>query len=99
MAERITINTPIQYQDKLPEAVDVAIIGAGVVGVFTALYLAREGKKVCLLEKGRIAGEQSSRNWGWIRQHGRDADEIPLVTQALSLWKEIDAETNGECGF
>ena len=96
---RISIKTPVVFQDNLPEAVDVVIVGGGVIGVFTALYLARLGKSVFLCEKGRIAGEQSSRNWGWIRQHGRDEAELPIMMKSLGLWHEVDAETNGECGI
>lgn len=99
MTERITIDTPIRFHDPLPEAVDVAIVGGGVIGVFAALYLARAGRSVLLCEKGRIAGEQSSRNWGWIRQQGRDQAELPIVSRALELWKEVDAETGGACGL
>ena len=33
----------------------------------TALFLAEKGHHVVLCEKGRIGGEQSSRNWGWSR--------------------------------
>jgi glycine/D-amino acid oxidase-like deaminating enzyme len=95
---RVTINTPIVFRDDLPESVDVVIIGGGVIGVFTALYLARMGKRVFLCEKGRIAGEQSSRNWGWIRQQGRDAAELPIMMQSLQLWKDVDNEVNGQCG-
>lgn len=99
MAEKISIDTPIQFQDPLPQDVDVAIIGGGIIGVCSALLLARAGKKVCLLEKGRIAGEQSSRNWGWIRQHGRDEAELPIVMDALKLWRELDVQTNQQTGF
>ncbi len=99
MDERITIQTPIEFQDPLPEAVDVTIIGGGVIGVFAALYLARAGKRVLLCEKGRIAGEQSSRNWGWIRQQGRDRAELPIMMRALELWHEVNAETGGACGL
>ncbi|MEL7464630.1 MAG: FAD-binding oxidoreductase [Pseudomonadota bacterium] len=98
-ATRPTIATPITYRDPLPDAVDVVVIGGGVIGVFTALYLARSGATVLLCEKGRIAGEQSSRNWGWIRQQGRDEGELPIMTQALGLWREIDAELKGATGF
>ena len=66
----ITINTPIKFNDDLPTEVDVVVIGGGVNGIFAALNMVRKGLKVVVLEKGRIAGEQSSRNWGWIRQHG-----------------------------
>ena len=36
-----------------------------------------KGVPVVLCEKGHIAGEQSSRNWGWCRKMGRDPREIP----------------------
>ena len=94
----ITIDTPITFRDELPESVDVVIIGGGVIGVFAALYLTRMGKRVFLCEKGRIAGEQSSRNWGWIRQQGRDAAELPIMMHALGLWKDVDKELRGQCG-
>ncbi len=54
---------------------------------------------VALCEKGLIAGEQSGRNWGWVRQMGRDASEIPLAIESLSLWKGINARIAGETGF
>lgn len=95
---RITIDTPVRFSDPLPEKADVVIIGGGVIGVFSALYLAEMGKSVVLCEKGRIAGEQSSRNWGWIRQHGRDAAELPVMMQALRLWHEANERTGGQCG-
>jgi glycine/D-amino acid oxidase-like deaminating enzyme len=99
MQAPITIDTPVEFDDGLPESVDVIVIGAGVIGVFSALYLARLGKRVLVCEKGRVAGEQSSRNWGWIRQHGRDEAELPITRQALQLWHEADAETGGACGI
>jgi glycine/D-amino acid oxidase-like deaminating enzyme len=95
----ITENTPITFSDKLPQDVDVAIIGGGVIGIFTALFINRQGFKTIVLEKGRIAGEQSSRNWGWIRQQGRDEAEIPIMQHASRLWEEIDKELKGKCGF
>ncbi len=95
----INTSTAITYPGPLPEAVDVAVIGGGVIGVCTALYLARAGHSVALLEKGRIAGEQSSRNWGWIRQQGRDPDELPIMVEANALWRELAAETNVDVGL
>ncbi|WP_087725802.1 NAD(P)/FAD-dependent oxidoreductase [Pandoraea sp. PE-S2T-3] len=76
----------------LPKQVDVAIIGAGIIGMSTAWALAKAGLRVAVFEKGVIAGEQSSRNWGWIRTVGRDHKELPLAMQAIGLWKEIQAQ-------
>jgi glycine/D-amino acid oxidase-like deaminating enzyme len=99
MSGPITARTPVRFCDPLPRACDAVVIGGGVIGVFSALYMARAGLKVVLCEKGRIAGEQSSRNWGWIRQLGRDPAELPIMAQALDLWREVDAETGGRVGF
>ncbi|QHE90410.1 FAD-dependent oxidoreductase [Pandoraea fibrosis] len=76
----------------LPKQVDVAIIGAGIIGMSTAWALAKAGLRVAVFEKGVIAGEQSSRNWGWIRTVGRDHKELPLAMQAIDLWKEIQSQ-------
>ncbi|SER55589.1 Glycine/D-amino acid oxidase [Tranquillimonas rosea] len=90
---------PVEHGGALPEAADLVVIGGGVAGVTAALYAARAGQSVVLIEKGRIAGEQSSRNWGWIRQQGRDPDELPLVMEANRRWQELAAETNEDLGL
>lgn len=95
----ITEATPISFADPLPEACDLVIVGGGVIGVCAAIFAARAGLKVALCEKGRIAGEQSSRNWGWIRQQGRDPDELPLVVEALRHWQAFQAQTGGSLGL
>jgi glycine/D-amino acid oxidase-like deaminating enzyme len=52
-----------------------------------------------LCEKGRIAGEQSGRNWGWVRQQGRDSAELPIMIEALSIWKGLAEEVGADLGF
>lgn len=83
----------------LPEAADVVIVGGGVIGVMSAYFLARRGLKPLLLEKGRIAGEQSGRNWGWVRQMGRDDAELPIMVEANRIWQQIQRETNADLGL
>ena len=53
----------IESSADLPREADVVVIGGGVVGVFTAYYLARRGIRVALLEKGRVAAERFGGDW------------------------------------
>ena len=90
---------PVSSDSDFPKNTTVAVIGGGVIGVATALELAEHGIPVVLLEKGIIAGEQSSRNWGWCRQMGRDSREIPLVLESLKLWRGMNARVDAETGY
>ena len=89
----------VSSDSTLPERAAVCVIGGGVAGVSTALELAERGIDVVLLEKGEIAAEQSSRNWGWCRQMGRDPREIPLIQVSMALWDGMNARIGGETGF
>jgi len=84
---------------KLPESADVVVIGGGIAGVATAYFLAERGVSVVVCEKGEIAAEQSSRNWGWCRQMGRDPRELPLAVEALRLWRGLNERLGAETGF
>jgi glycine/D-amino acid oxidase-like deaminating enzyme len=90
---------PVQSSETLPARVDVVVIGGGIIGTSAALSLAEKGISVALCEKGHIAGEQSSRNWGWCRKMGRDAAEIPLAIESLKLWEGLNARVGAETGF
>jgi glycine/D-amino acid oxidase-like deaminating enzyme len=65
----------------------------------TAWFLRAKGLSVLVCEKGRIAGEQSSRNWGWIRQQGRDPDELPIMVESLAIWRQLAADMGDVLGF
>ena len=90
---------PVASDDILPERTDVVVIGGGIIGTSLALFLAERNVSVVLCEKGRIAGEQSSRNWGWCRQMGRDPREIPLIIESLALWRQMNDRLGEETGF
>jgi glycine/D-amino acid oxidase-like deaminating enzyme len=95
----ISLDSPVEHADALPGAVDLIVVGGGVIGVMSALFARRSGLRVLLLEKGRIAGEQSSRNWGWIRQQGRDPDELPIMVEANRLWRQLAVEAGEDIGL
>jgi len=83
----------------LPETADVVVIGAGIAGISAAWFLHKAGLRVTVCEKGIVAGEQSSRNWGWCRQQGRDRAELPIVMESLRHWQEIAGELDTDIGF
>ena len=89
----------VQSDLRLPSHAGVVIIGGGIIGVSTALFLAEKGHAVVLCEKGRIGGEQSSRNWGWCHTVGRNAGEILLAMESLHLWRGMNERINGDTGF
>lgn len=82
-----------------PKTADIVIIGGGIVGVSTAWFLARQGVRVVLCEKGFIAGEQSGRNWGWVRVQGRDPREVPMMIESLRIWRTLAEDTGEDVGF
>jgi glycine/D-amino acid oxidase-like deaminating enzyme len=96
MAPRVD---PVASDEKLPARADVVVIGGGIIGTSAALFLAQKGISVALCEKGHIAGEQSSRNWGWCRKMARDPREIPLVIESLRLWERMNETVEAETGF
>ena len=94
-----TWSRPFEPPESIPVSADVVIIGGGIVGVSTAWFLTRQGVNVVLCEKGHIAGEQSGRNWGWVRQQSRDAREMPMMVESLKIWRTRADEIGEDVGF
>jgi monomeric sarcosine oxidase len=81
---------------------DVAVVGAGVFGAWTALNLARRGKHVLLVEAyGPGHSRSSSGDESRIIRMGYGADEIYTQWSQRSLvqWKELFAPTHKEALF
>jgi glycine/D-amino acid oxidase-like deaminating enzyme len=89
----------VTSSEEQPEATRIVVIGGGIIGTYAAFALAERGIPVVLCEKGYIACEQSSRNWGWCRQAGRDPRELDLIVESLRLWRDINRRVEGETGF
>jgi sarcosine oxidase len=81
---------------------DVAVVGAGVFGAWTAMELARRGKSVLLLEAyGPGHSRSSSGDESRIIRMGYGADEIYTrwSQRSLARWKELFAATGNEALF
>jgi glycine/D-amino acid oxidase-like deaminating enzyme/bacterioferritin-associated ferredoxin len=87
---------------------DVAVIGAGVIGVATALYLSRQGADVLLLEAGTSNGEASGGNAGSLHlqllpfdfRPGETASPaaatLPLQSLGIRLWQELEEQLDAD---
>src|SRR5262245_1773776 len=75
---------------------DVVVIGAGIVGSATAYHLARRGVRVVVVERGAVCGEQSRKNWGFVRQQGRDPAEVPLMMESNRIWRGLGSELGAD---
>lgn len=61
----LELSPPFAHGGALPErTVDVAVVGAGIAGISTALHLARRGADTVVLEAGTVSSRASGRNDG-----------------------------------
>lgn len=84
---------------RLPYEADVVVIGGGIMGLASAYYLAARGQSVIVLERDRLASQQSGRNWGFVRTQYRDAAEMELAIGALSIWRGLERELGLPIGW
>jgi sarcosine oxidase subunit beta len=89
---------------------DVVIVGGGLMGCAAALYLARGGLDVVVLERRKLNQEASGTNAGslhlQIYVHPTFADDyveqirstVPLLREAAVGWAEVEAELDADCG-
>lgn len=77
------------------QAFDVIVLGAGVMGAGAAWNLARDGRRVLLLEQFEIGHSFGSSHGESriIRRSYDDSTYIPLVEKSYALWREVEAAT------
>lgn len=89
---------PFETTQVLPKETDTVVIGGGINGVMTAYWLAQRGVRVTLLEKGEIAGESSSRAFGWVSDLLLDPVKMELCARTKNHWAHLQ-ESIGELGY
>ncbi len=80
-----------------PEAI---VIGGGIIGAFISFYLAREGVKTLLLDRGDFAAETSASCEGGITIHNKTiGKDMDLAQESLRLYRGLSRELGGEIEY
>src|SRR5690625_2440278 len=90
---------PVQTLAEIPSQADVVVIGGGIAGISTALFLNEKGFDTVVLEKGVVAGEQSGRAYGWIYSNGWDLGKLELTNQSIAIWQSVTSRFGEDIGF
>jgi sarcosine oxidase subunit beta len=69
---------------------DVAIVGAGIIGLSCAYFLARGGVKVVVLERKLPGAGSSTRNGGGVRSQLGTATNVQLSVLSEPYWSEFE---------
>jgi len=69
---------------------DVVVVGGGVMGCTTALFLARGGMRVALVERDALCRGASGVNAGTLTLHMTRAALIPYALPAIDMWMHTE---------
>jgi glycine/D-amino acid oxidase-like deaminating enzyme len=69
---------------------DVAVVGGGVMGTASALFLARGGMRVVLFERDQLCRAASGVNAGTLTLHMTRAALVPYALHGFRMWQEAE---------
>jgi FAD dependent oxidoreductase TIGR03364 len=75
-----------------PEKFDLAVVGAGILGLSCALAAARRGLKVIVVERDVRAAGASVRNFGLVTITGQEPRVWRLARRSREIWLEVAAQ-------
>lgn len=82
-------------------AVDVVVVGGGVIGSAVSYYLTQKGFDVALVERTYLAGTGSASGAcaGGVRCQGRAEAELPMAIAGQGLWTYLEDELGSEIEY
>ena len=71
----------------------VAIVGAGIIGLYTAYYLARAGAgPILVVDRGFLSSGASGRNGGGVRQQWETRATLRLARESVAAYRRFGRE-------
>ena len=81
----------------MKQGFDVAVVGAGIVGLAHALAAARLGKRVVVVDRDAQANGASVRNFGFVTVTGQARGAVwNHARRSADVWREVAAEAGVE---
>lgn len=78
----------------------VVVCGAGAIGAASALFLARRGADVTVIERHEVGGAASGKSGGFLALDWCDGSALgPLARRSFALHAELAAESGLEWGY
>ncbi len=74
----------------LPERFDLAVVGAGIVGLATALAAVRRGLRIVVIDRDAQANGASVRNFGFVTVTGQERGSMwARARRSREVWREV----------
>lgn len=78
---------------RLPEQVDVAIVGGGIMGLSTAYHLSKLSRlRIAVIERSYLVSGASGRNGGGVRMQWADRGNVELMMQSIDMCRTLSQE-------
>src|ERR1700760_3922948 len=73
-----------------PQQFDLAVVGAGIIGLATALAAARRKLKVVVIDRDAQANGASIRNFGFVTVTGQERSSMwARARRTREIWREV----------
>lgn len=83
----------------LPKTADFLVLGAGAIGSFASLELARQGHDVTVLERKVPGIEASGTNAGSLGAQNKPVRLASLALASIEAWRQFEDETGFDAGY
>src|SRR2546428_11455303 len=75
---------------------DVVVIGAGIIGCSAAYFLAADGHRVVIADRGEVASGTAAASGGWIIIHDKETPAgVALALESRRLYERMGGDAGG----